>query len=156
MTLPASGQISLNQVTVELSRSGTTTISLGEAAVRALAGVPSGAISMSDLWGKSYVVFTPDGGTTVGTAVYLSDDVAYQEAQITISCSQNATWTYTLTSTSGTGTEFVSISSGSVSTNIIFELNTVDGNIAFRQWSVSATSGGVTRYWTVYLRSEYV
>lgn len=156
MTLPSTGPISMSQVNVELGLSPTALISLNDTAVRSLAGVPSGTISMQDLLGKSYVVFTPDGGTTAGTAVYLSDDVAYQEAQIIITCNQNATWTYTLVATSGTGTEFVSIASGSASTSITFELDTVEGNIATRQWSVSATFGGVTRYWTVYLRSEYV
>lgn len=55
MTLPASGQISMNEVNVELDRSGTTQIALNDADVRALAGVPSGQISMSNLWGKSNV-----------------------------------------------------------------------------------------------------
>jgi len=52
MTLPA-GQISLSEVNVELNLSPTATISLNDAAVRALAGVPSGAIAMSNLQGKS-------------------------------------------------------------------------------------------------------
>jgi hypothetical protein len=55
MTLPSSGQISMNDVNVELDRSGTTTISLNDADVRALAGVPSGQISLSNLYGKSNV-----------------------------------------------------------------------------------------------------
>jgi hypothetical protein len=53
MTLPLSGAISLNQVNVELGLSGTTTISMNQASVRTLFGVPSGAISMSDGYGKS-------------------------------------------------------------------------------------------------------
>lgn len=52
MTLPA-GQISLSEVNVELNLSPTATISLNDAAVRSLAGVPSGAIAMSNLQGKS-------------------------------------------------------------------------------------------------------
>jgi hypothetical protein len=52
MALPSSGQISISQVSVELGRASTATTSLGETAVRTLAGVPSGAISMSNLWGK--------------------------------------------------------------------------------------------------------
>lgn len=48
-----SGTISLNNVNVELGLAGTTTISMNQANVRALAGVPSGAISMQDLQNKS-------------------------------------------------------------------------------------------------------
>lgn len=53
MTLPASGPISINNINVELGVAGTTTASLGQASFRTLAGVPSGAISMSNFYGKS-------------------------------------------------------------------------------------------------------
>lgn len=52
MTLPT-GQISMSQVNVELNRSSTAQISLGESAVRTLAGAASGAISMQNLQGKT-------------------------------------------------------------------------------------------------------
>jgi hypothetical protein len=53
MALPASGAISLNQVNVELGNAGTASINMGSAAVRGLFGVASGAISMSNGYGKS-------------------------------------------------------------------------------------------------------
>ena len=53
MALPASGQISLNDVNVELGNSATAQIGLGDAAVRGLFGVASGQISMSDGYGKA-------------------------------------------------------------------------------------------------------
>ena len=44
----------LNQsVNIELGRGATTTINMNETAVRTLAGVPSGAISMNNFYGKS-------------------------------------------------------------------------------------------------------
>lgn len=53
MPLPTTGPLSLSQVNTELGRPTTATISLGEAAVRALAGVPSGPIGKASLRGKS-------------------------------------------------------------------------------------------------------
>ena len=53
MALPSSGAISLNQVNVELGLSGTAPISMGASNVRTLFGVASGAISMSNGYGKA-------------------------------------------------------------------------------------------------------
>lgn len=56
MTLPASGTISLTDVMNEIrlvNPGRAYPISLGDSDVRALAGVPSGAISLSNLYGKS-------------------------------------------------------------------------------------------------------
>lgn len=51
MTLPASGLISIGMVAAELGIG--LPLSLGDSRVRALAGVPSGTISLSNLYGKS-------------------------------------------------------------------------------------------------------
>jgi hypothetical protein len=65
MTMVSSGPISiggsatsggLNQsINIELGRSATATSSLNESALRTLAGVPSGAISLSNFYGKTNV-----------------------------------------------------------------------------------------------------
>lgn len=55
MPLPASGPLSFSAVNVELNRAATATISLGETAVRNLAGVASGAVGVNNLQGKSSV-----------------------------------------------------------------------------------------------------
>lgn len=61
MALPT-GTISMSQVNTELGNPTTSTISLNDTDVRALAEVPSGTISMSDLQGKSAAILT--GGVT--------------------------------------------------------------------------------------------
>lgn len=53
MALPSSGSISLSQVNTELGVSATATRSLGETTTRNLFGVASGAISMSNGYGKA-------------------------------------------------------------------------------------------------------
>jgi hypothetical protein len=53
MALPVSGPISFNAINVELDVAGTTQASLNQASYRTLAGVPSGAISMSNFYGKA-------------------------------------------------------------------------------------------------------
>lgn len=53
MTLPVSGAISFNNINVELGVAGTTQASLGQSSYRTLAGVASGAISMSNFYGKA-------------------------------------------------------------------------------------------------------
>jgi hypothetical protein len=75
MTLQTSGPISLGNVAVELGRTSTTTTSLGEAAVRTLAGIASGPITLSNLYGKSnesfwHVTF----GSTVVSFLILGTD----------------------------------------------------------------------------------
>ena len=53
MALPASGPISINQVNIELGVAGNTQRSFNDAALRTLFAVPSGQISMSNVFGKS-------------------------------------------------------------------------------------------------------
>lgn len=53
MTLPLSGAISIGDINVELGYARSTQSSLGSSAFRALAGIPSGAISLSNFYGKS-------------------------------------------------------------------------------------------------------
>jgi len=69
MTLNASGPISLagsttgQSIAVELGQSATGTIALNDSAVRTLAGVASGAITMpTDFWGKPLGQFWMVGG----------------------------------------------------------------------------------------------
>ena len=63
----------MSQVNTELGLSSTALISLNDTAVRTLAGVSSGQISMSNLWGKSAAVETTLGfnnGDTLLVAGY--------------------------------------------------------------------------------------
>ena len=65
MSLQSSGAISINNINTELGSASGTPRSLGDASSRNLAGVPSGAISLSNFYGKSNVrevIFDNSGG----------------------------------------------------------------------------------------------
>lgn len=65
MTLPATGPISVNMVGTELGYTPTNPLDFNNSTVRALAGRPSGSISLADLRGKSsYVPMTMIFGST--------------------------------------------------------------------------------------------
>ncbi|SDQ99891.1 hypothetical protein [Pseudovibrio sp. Tun.PSC04-5.I4] len=70
MTLQTSGPISLGNVREELEAAGP--ISLASSAVRELAGVSDGPISMSGLYGKSYEIREPETGEH-----YINSTLAY-------------------------------------------------------------------------------
>jgi hypothetical protein len=88
MALPASGAISLNQVNVELGKLATSAITLNDTAVRGLAGVASGTISMSNLLGKSAGLFATISSLTFssGGGFYSRE---YTEGGIAVDSSGN-------------------------------------------------------------------
>jgi len=152
MTLQSSGPISLGNVGSELGRTVGTTTSLGETAVRNLAAVASGAIRLSNLYGKSSVTFTPAGGLSSASPVMLSDWTAGgANASVTIQCSPSAVWSWTRT---GSSAGIASVVNGGAAASIMFTLPNNGYTIRQTNWNISATAGGITRYWSVELINE--
>jgi hypothetical protein len=157
MPLNSSGPISIGgstagqSINLELGRSATAQSNLNESALRTLAGVASGPISLSNFYGKANVAFTPDGGASAGAAVALGDFKIFpDQASVTIECNQTATWTWTRSGTFGTA----SVASGGSSTSISFVMSSSNTNFRSTVYTVSATAGGITRYWSVQLQTE--
>lgn len=74
MALPSSGVITMDQVNTELGLPSSSLITLNDGAVRALANVPSGAISMDNLHGKQVptLVNTASPGSTGSTSATIN------------------------------------------------------------------------------------
>lgn len=140
MTLPSSGAISLSQVDTELGRASNAAVSLGETAVRSMAGVSSGAISMSNLYGKSAITFSPVAGS------YTSSGPSPRTYTITASAA--VVWTWTKTSTGPGGT--ANVTSGSSATSITFTVNAAVGSIVTHTFSVDA--GG--KHWDLTITAD--
>ena len=73
MALPSSGAISVNNINVELGKAGATQGALGQTDFRTLAGVASGAISMSNFHGKANWIYRTGnlvGGVPAGFSVF--------------------------------------------------------------------------------------
>ena len=106
MALPASGAISFNDVNVELGLSGTAQISLNDAAVRGLFGVASGAISMSDGYGKSSeFAFTIASNTTDANLRSLAVAAGWDESTSLVATLDSGIYI----SSTGTGTPALTI-----------------------------------------------
>ena len=115
MTMVSTGEISIGgnatsgglnrSVNIELGRSATATSSLNESALRTLAGVPSGAISLSNFYGKSNTFnFTISSNQTNANLRTLAVNAGWNQSsavQATIAagvyCSSNSTGTPGLT-----------------------------------------------------------
>jgi len=156
MTLPASGSISIGQVAAELGIG--LPLTLGDSRVRTLAGVPSGPISMTSLYGKS--AYTPMTLTTNGAS---SGPVSSDTVGGTVSGTASVgvtggtggyTYQWTLTSSSGSPTiggttsnsvtaskTFVKQSSGSATA--VFNISVTDNT----GHTVTATGVEIDLYW---------
>jgi len=107
MTLPASGAITLSQVAVELGRASTASTSLGESATRNLAGVASGAISMSNLYGKSSYTPMTVNSTDANQSYSSASSGGTASASPSVSVAGGTggyTYTWTMTSNPGGAT----------------------------------------------------
>lgn len=163
MALQTSGAITLAEIQTEFG--GANPISMSEYYAGG-AYVPSGTsgtngavptsgqISFSQFYGTSdYTapVWTPDGGSS-GPGVTLSSETGGgDDAFVTISCTQSVTWTWFKT---GSSAAYASIGSGGSDTSITFTLFNAGFSILNSSFSVSATDGTTTRYWTVNLTND--
>lgn len=148
MTLAASGEMSIGgststrSINLELNRSATATSSLNETSLRSLAGVSSGAISISSFYGKT-ADYTPDAvnwadiftfGPLVSTGTNPNQTITGINQQITIKVS------WTVTGGTITSVEY-RINSGSyvsMSNNGTFTINNND-TLNFRVGGAAST-----------------
>lgn len=136
MTLPSSGPISIAQIAAEYL------VSLPCVFPTAFHGKPmlpaSGPLTIpTDFYGKSNIVFTPDGG--------LVQNFGVNFASVVLQCNFAAVWTYT---GGGFGSS-VSLASGASGTQITFSVSAPAGATRNGNWTVTGVFGGITRNFTV-------
>lgn len=133
MALPASGAISLSAVNTELGSSSTAAIGMNDSAVRSLFGKSSGAIAMSDGYGKSSIA--PLIAIGWQNPCYSTDGTTWTQANWPsglgyINPSQPYQWSY---GTYGNG-KYIAVTSGSYpNTKIAYSTDGVN-------WTASGAS----------------
>lgn len=136
MTLPSSGPISVAQIATEYNLSQPVTFP------NDLWGKPqmpsSGALTIpTDFYGKSNVIFTPNGGTVTNEPPYPAF------AFIQLSCNLSATWTYGALPSGIVANH----ASGFVGTSINFT-GTIRDEV-LHTFGVTGVSSGVTKNFTL-------
>lgn len=112
----------------------------------------SGAISFSEFYGKQATspsgTFSPNGSTSSSSREYYE---AYDQYSVsfTITCTQTATWTYSKSNSFGTQT----VASGGSATSITFSVS-AGANPRGVIYTLDATSGSNTRYYTIYIEAD--
>lgn len=141
MTLPT-GTISMSQVNTELGRSSTATISLNESAVRTLAGVASGAISMDNLRGKSAMSVTASNvsGSAGGFAQSGNVSTSGSSPNTTVT-GGTAPYTYSWAHISTSSGPTPGISGSSIA-NPTWSAFVDDSSNSVSTWRVTVTSSG--------------
>lgn len=157
MTLPTSGTLKMSMVAAELGVP-LAGLKLGSAAVRALAGKPTGPIKLSDLYGKSAApaIQVTTGRTTVSGTVltgffqagYVSGSTAVGSMTTTTIAAGFVVYAIGHVSTSGNVIDFVGDHSGDAvgktlaigSTTTTIETATFDGDYT-RCFLSNASSG---------------
>lgn len=134
MTLASSGSMSIGgsttarSINVELGRSATATSNMGETDLRSLAGVSSGAISMSNFYGKSNYKFittiTIEAKTIFGQAFRGFGSVGNPSSPTTFGSASDTTVDLYSDTPSGNNFGFYSLNGG----NTFLRINSSDSN----------------------------
>lgn len=147
MPLVSSGEISIGgstanrSINLELGRSATATSSLGESALRTLAGVSSGAISLSNFYGKSSLSVSYPGNVSSSFSGY--DYCGYVDGQVGVPTISGGTGSYSYSWARISGSTAIEISSSTVQRPVFF-VSSLCNDTAIATWRVTVTSGSST------------
>jgi len=100
MTLPSGGSLSMSAFNVEIQRSSTSQLSMSDGTLRSIAGIGSGQISFSNLYGKSYIIpyISPSNVNDSGNGGLHDFTITAGTNSVTPS-----SWSWSVSSTGGTG-----------------------------------------------------
>lgn len=130
----------MSQVNTELGRSSSAAISLGESAVRTLAGVASGTIAMSNLRGKSAMSVSANNVNEANSGFAPSGNVSGSGTNTTVT-GGTAPYTYSWTHLGTSSGNTPSISNAAAA-NPNWSASVTDVESSVSTWRVTATSSG--------------